>query len=108
MESFKKGDRVTLTEPLGHLTTEDIGLIVEVYGEDQAPDDVAGSLDYTMFRGIWDYGVAFPRLRQTIDPESAAWITDKVDLSQFHAGDVLPVGHRELKLADSTLREDAE
>lgn len=104
MESFKKGDRVTLTEPLGILTTDDMGIVVEVYAADQAPDDVEGTKDYDQFRGLFDYGVAFPKLRATLHPEMAGWITDKVDLSQFHAGDIIPVRHDELHLSDTELR----
>lgn len=105
-----KGDRVSLTEALGPIKTTDVGLIVEVYGENENLFDVVGSKDMEvskelgMNRGLFDYGVAFPALRTFIDPESAAWITDKIDLSQFHAGDVIPCRGDELILVDSALR----
>jgi len=109
MESFAKGDRVSLKEPLGVLTTEDVGLVVEVYGEGQTPDGmVVGSKDFDMFgaQTLFDYGVVFPRLRGwQSDYTAGPWLTDKVDLSQFHAGDVIPVGHDELVFIDSELRE---
>ena len=106
--SLKKGDRVTLTEPIGYLKTSDIGLIVEVYGENENLfEEVNGSKDLEANRGLFDYAVAFPALRRFVDPESSAWLTNEIDLSQFHAGDVIPVRHDELVLVDSELRESA-
>ena len=107
MESLKRGDRVTLKEPLGILTTEDAGLIVEVYEDGLNLFDVDGSKDMEGNRGLFDYGVAFPRLRTWMNPDDSAWFTNEVDLSQFHPGDVIPVAHDELMLVDSELREDA-
>ena len=108
MESFKKGDRVLLKESLGYLTTEDIGLIVEVYDENVNLFDVNGSKDLVVGnRGLFDYAVAFPALRKQMDPDALAWFPEDLDLSQFHAGDVIPVAHDELKLVSSELREDA-
>lgn len=108
MESLKRGDRVTLKESLGPLKTTDVGLIVEVYEDGVNLFDVDGSKDLVVpNRGLFDYGVAFPQLRKWMDPENTAWITDEIDLSQFHAGDVIPVAHDELMLVDSDLREDS-
>ena len=109
MESFKRGDRVTLKAPLGPLKTDDVGLIVEVYADDENLFDVEGSKDMEldMNRGLFDYGVAFPMLRAWKSPESMAWIPEDLDLSQFHAGDVIPVAHDELVFVDSELREES-
>lgn len=105
MESFQKGDRVSLTDPLGPLKTTDVGIVVEVYGPDENLFENPNALkELEMNRGLFDYGVAFPQLRNFIDPESAAWVQEKVDLSQFHAGDVIPCRHDELVLIDSALR----
>lgn len=112
MEMFKKGDRVSLKEPLGALKPESVGIIVETYA-DNRPDAiglVVGTKDFedhTIGSALFDYGVAFPQLHQDTDPESAAWITDKVNLEQFHAGYVIPVAHSELVFVDSTLRDIA-
>lgn len=108
MESFAKGDRVALKEPIGPLTEKDFGLVVEVYGEGQTPDGaVVGSKDFDTFGTLtlFDYGVVFPRLRGfQSDYTEGPWVTDKVDLSQFHAGDVIPCTHDELTFIDSELR----
>lgn len=113
MESFKKGDRVSLKEPLGQLTGDAVGIIVEVY-TDNRPDatglHVVGTKDFhdhNVGAALFDYGVAFPQLRQALPHEASAWVTDKVDLSQFHAGDVIPVLHDELVFVDSALRDAA-
>jgi len=108
MESFAKGDRVALKEPLGPLTDKDFGLVVEVYPRNETPDGaVVGSKDFDMWgeQTLFDYGVVFPRLRGfQSDYTEGPWITDKVDLSQFHAGDVIPLAHDELNFIDSELR----
>lgn len=111
MESYAKGDRVSLKERLGPLTDKDFGLIVEVYRDGYLEfdgADTAGTKDFE-FHGIgntlFDYGVVFPRLRGwQSDYTNGPWLTDKIDLSQFHAGDVIPVAHDELTFIDSELR----
>jgi hypothetical protein len=111
VESFAKGDRVSLKEPLGPLTEKDFGLVVEVYRDGYLEfkgASVSGTKDFE-FHGIgnalFDYGVVFPALRGWLsDYTSTKWETDKVDLSQFHAGDVIPVSHNELNFIDSELR----
>ena len=111
MESFKKGDRVSLKEPLGTLNTNNVGMVVEVYADSpmHAERYFTGTKDFEDFgtTPLFDYGVAFPQLRQALHPEASAWVTDKVDLSQFHAGDVLPLAHNELVFVDSKLRDVA-
>ena len=108
MESYAKGDRVSLKEPLGPLTDKDFGLVVEVYRGNETPDgEVIGTKDFEVFgaQTLFDYGVVFPRLRGYVtDYTEGPWVTDKVDLSQFHAGDVIPVAHDELNFIDSELR----
>jgi hypothetical protein len=48
----------------------------------------------------------FPQLRGYVnDYTNGPWLTDKIDLSQFHAGDVIPLAHDELNFIDSELRE---
>jgi hypothetical protein len=111
MESFQKGDRVKLSEPMGILTTEDIGLVVEVYKDgilEIIGAEVAGTKDFIMPRGLFDYSVVFPKLRGWMsDYTNGPWLTDKVDLSQFHAGDAVPMAHDELVFVDSVLRDVA-
>lgn len=112
MESYKKGDRVSLKEPLGKLTEDAVGIIVEVYADSPLHEvlPVIGTKDFQEFgTGIplFDYGVAFPQLRKELPHEASAWVTGKVDLSQFHAGDVIPLAHDELVFVDSTLRDAA-
>lgn len=108
MESYAKGDRVSLKEKLGPLGPDDAGLIVEVYRDGQSPDgDVVGTKDFDLYMGstLFDYGVVFPKLRGFMsDYTEGRWLTDKVDLSQFHNGDVIPVAHDELNFIDSELR----
>ena len=110
MESFAKGDRVSLKEPLGPLTDKDFGLVVEVYRESVIEfegADIAGTKDFDLYQGatLFDYGVLFPRLRGwQSDYTEGPWLTDKLDLSQFHAGDVIPLAHDELNFIDSELR----
>lgn len=110
MESYAKGDRVSLKERLGPLGPDDFGLIVEVYGQggiEFEGADVAGTKDFDLYMGstLFDYGVVFPALRGWMsDYTEGKWMTDKIDLSQFHAGDVIPVAHDELNFIDSELR----
>lgn len=105
MESYKRGDRVSFKEPMGPLTDKDYGLIVEVY-QDEVPEGVVvGSKDFEALRDVFDYGVVFPRLRGWLSDYTTKWVSDKVDLSQFHAGDVIPCIHDELNFIDSELRE---
>jgi hypothetical protein len=112
MESFAKGDRVSLKEPLGVLKSGTAGLVVEVYRDGYLEFDdtlTAGTKDFE-FHGIgstlFDYGVVFPQLRGYVnDYTNGPWLTDKIDLSQFHAGDVIPLAHDELNFIDSELRE---
>ena len=118
-EMYERGDRVSLKEPLGPLKPEDFGIIVEVYkdgylvftdAEGCTLEDVTGTKDFDPeFHGIgdalFDYGVVFPRLRGwASDYTEGPWLTDKVDLSQFHAGDVIPLAHDEVTFIDSELR----
>jgi hypothetical protein len=108
MESFAKGDRVSLKEKLGPLDPGSMGLVVEVYGENETPDgDVVGTKDFDLYAGatLFDYGVVFPQLRGFMnDYTNGKWFTEEIDLSQFHAGDVIPVAHDELNFIDSELR----
>jgi hypothetical protein len=108
VESFAKGDRVAIKKPLGPLTEKDFGLVVEVYRENETPDGVVvGTKDFEVLgaQTLFDYGVVFPRLRGwQSDYTDGQWITDKVDLSQFHTGDVIPMAHDELDFIDSELR----
>jgi hypothetical protein len=109
MESFQKGDRVSLKEPLGPLKAGEMGLVVEVYSDaimEIVGAEVAGSKDFFMPRGEFDYDVVFPRLRGYVtDYSNGAWLPEDIDLSQFHSGDVIPMGHDELNFIDSELRE---
>ena len=106
---YERGDRVSLKAPLGPLTSEDFGLIVEVYAANETPDgDVVGTKDFDLYQGatLFDYGVVFPKLRGWMsDYTEGPWATDKIDLSQFHAGDVIPVAHEELTFIDSWGRD---
>jgi hypothetical protein len=83
--------------------------VVEVYDRGTTPDGaVIGSKDYDALQGEFDFGVAFPQLRGYVsDYTEGPWLTDKVDLSQFHAGDIVPCRWGELTLVDSALREAA-
>jgi hypothetical protein len=109
LEAYQRGDRVTLKEPIGVLTTENIGLVVERYEDTDLSGlpSAVGTKDFKQMQGEFDYAVVFPGLRAYISTGSSAWLTDKVDLSQFHAGDVVPCKHSELNLVDSVLRDVA-
>jgi hypothetical protein len=108
MEALQPGDRVTLKAPMGVIKTEDIGLVVERYEDIDLSGlpSAIGTKDFKQMQGEFDYAVVFPALRKRLD-NNGRWRTDKLDLSQFHAGDVVPLRHDELTLVDSVLRDAA-
>lgn len=115
MESYARGDRVTLREPLGPITTGELGIIVEVYGRNETPDGVVvGTKDFEMHgaQTLFDYGVLFTSLGRSYQ-NNGPWKTDKVDVSQFAFKlggrkwsnvNVVPLGHDELRYVDSEMR----
>ena len=115
MESFAKGDRVALKESLGPISTEEFGIVVEIYGENETPDGVVvGTKDFEVLgeQALFDYGVLFTSLTDT-GLDNGSWETEKVDIIQFAVelggrkwsnSNVIPVAHDELHFIDSELR----
>ena len=115
MESYAKGDRVSLREPLGTISPRELGVVVEVYRENETPDGaIIGTKDFETHgaQTLFDYGVMFGSLGRQ-GASNGAWRTREVDLSQFAikaAGrvwgnaNIIPVAHDELEFIDSALR----
>lgn len=105
LASLMKGDRVTLKKHLGQLTPEDIGIVVEVYGEDENLFEESSEQPYLEDnRGLFRYAVTFPVLRTLMPKDASAWLPPTLDLSQFHSGDVVPCMEDELVFVDSVMR----
>lgn len=105
MESYAKGDQVSLRDGLGPLLPGTWGIIFEEYGKDETPDDgVVGSKDFEGLRGEFDYGVCFTMLGGPRNSYNGPWFTDKVGLSQFFKANIVPMRHSELRLESTELR----
>lgn len=90
--ALKEMDQVKISRDVGgHLTTGTVGVIVEADRDGR----------------YFDYLVAFPTLRVKAAPDEwVEWTTDKLDLSQFRKGDVVPMSGHELEFIQSLTPED--
>lgn len=96
---FREGDRVELVHELGPLPAGTFGYVVEVYGPEARPAD-AEYLRESEWPTDSEFAVAvaFPQLRLVLPPEGAGWVCDDLDVSNLHAGDVVPIRASEVKV----------
>lgn len=101
---FREGDRVELLEELGPLKAGDFGYVVEVYKPEEKPEDAEYLRDSEWpTDSEFAVAVAFPGLRLVLPPEGVGWVCDDLDVSNLHAGDVIPIRASEVKVAGNLL-----
>lgn len=106
---FCEGDRVELINDLGPLKAGDFGYVVEVY----KPEGVPADAEY-LRESEWPtdsefaVAVAFPSLRLVLPPEGLGWVVDDLDVSNMHAGDVVPIRASEVRVTGNLLAGTAD